>query len=192
MSNRRSTYTRIARRETHSPRSVLAVILAIILILAAAYAITEIILAMLTKPALLVAPKDASQSLIDASTLPVGALIAAGIVLLVVGLILIATALTAGRRARHVITTDRAVTVVDNEVIASALARHASYAGGTSPDNTRVSVSHRRAVVEVTAASGTKAPSRAILDAVNEQLDLYGLKPAVKGKVNIQRAKVGA
>lgn len=192
MSNRRSTYTRIARRETHSPRSVLAIILAIMLILAAAYAITEIILAMLSKPALLVAPKDASQSLVDASTLPMGALIAAGIVLLVVGLILIVIALTAGRRARHVITTDRVVTVVDNEVIASALARHASYAGGTSPDNTRVSVSHRRAIVEVAAASGANAPSQAILDAVNEQLDLYGLKPGLKGKVNVKRAKVGA
>ncbi|QNE45398.1 hypothetical protein F1C15_15605 (plasmid) [Frigoribacterium sp. NBH87] len=171
---------------------MLAIILAIILILAAAYAITEIILAMLSQPALLVAPKDASQSLVDASALPVGALIAAGIVLLVVGLILIVVALTAGRRARHVITTDRAVTVVDNEVIASALARHASYAGGTSPDNTRVSVSHRRAVVEVTAASGTKAPSQAILDVVNEQLGLYGFTPVLKGKVDITRAKVGA
>jgi hypothetical protein len=192
VSHHRSTYQRIARRETHSPRSVLAILLAVLLVIVAAWAITEIVLAMLSRPALLVAPGDASQSLVNASALPVGALIAAGIVLLIGGLLSIVAALTAGRRARHVNVTDRAVTVVDNDVIASALARHASYAGGTSPDNRSVSVSHRRAVVEVTATSGRATPSEAILDAVNEQLRTYGFTPALKGKVDIHRSKVRA
>jgi hypothetical protein len=191
VSNRRATHQRIARRETHSPRSVLAIILAVLLVIVAAWAIAETVLAMLDERALLVAPADASQSLVGASTLPVGVLIAAGIVLLVVGLLLMVAALTAGRRARHVIVTDRAVTVVDDDVIASALARHASYAGGTSPDNTVVTVSRRRAVVGVIPASGREAPSGAILDAVEEQLRTYGLTPALTGKVDIRKAKVG-
>lgn len=187
-----SIYRRIARRETHSPRSVLAIILAVIVILVAAWFGTEIVLSLLGQPALVVAPTDAEHAILSVQALPFAMLLGSGIVLAIVGLVLILAALTAGRRARHVIQTDRAVTVIDNRVIASALARHASYAGNTSPDNTRVDVTHRRAVVHITPTSGTTADKAAIKTAVDEQLDSFGVQPALRSKISIRTGKVGA
>lgn len=187
-----SIYRRIARRETHSPRSVLAITLAVLVILVAAWFGTEIMLSLLGQPALLVAPIDAEQSIITVAALPVGVLLTAGIIVAVIGLILLTAAITAGRRARHVIRTDRAVTVIDNRVIASALARHASYAGNTDPDSTRVDVTHRRAVVHITPASGSTADKTAIQTAVDDQLDTYGVQPTLRSKITIRNGKVGA
>lgn len=188
-----SIYRRIARRETHSPRSALAITLAVILILVAVWLGTEIVLSMIGQPALLVAPTDAEQSIVSAATLPYGILLAAGVVLAIGGLVLVIASLTAGRRARHVIETDRAVTVVDNNVIAAALARHAAYAGGTDPDNTHVSVFHNRAVVDVTPSSGTTSDTAPIKDAVDQQLDAYGMRPKLRSKITVKKTgKVGA
>lgn len=189
----KSIYRRIARRETHSPRSALAITLAVILILTAAWFGTEIVLSIMRRPALLVAPTDAERSIVSAFSLPLGVLLSAGIILAAIGVVLIVASLAAGRRARHVIETERVVTVIDNQVIASALARHASYAGNTNPDNTRVSVSRTHAVVDITPASGTRSDKAAIKDAVDTQLDTYGLRPQLRSKVNVKSTgKVGA
>lgn len=193
MSTTRSTYARILRRETHSPRSLLAITLAIILIIVFAWIGTEIVISLLGLPALLVAPVDMLTSTVGLIDAPAEIVATAGIVVAVIGLILIITALAPGRRARHVLDTDRAATVVDNEVIASALARHASYAGNVDPDNATVSVSHRRAVVHLTPTSGVPVNRDHVTEAVTEQLESYGLRPAVRARVQIaERAKVGA
>ena len=65
------TYRRIGRRETHSPRSLLAIVLAVLLIVTLAWVGTEIVIALLGAPALLVAPVDmftATMNLTDAPT----------------------------------------------------------------------------------------------------------------------------
>jgi hypothetical protein len=186
-------YARISRRETHSPRSLLAIVLAIVLIIVFAWVGTEVVIALLGLPALLVAPSDMFASAIGLAEQPAAIVAAAGIVVAVIGLVLIIASLSPGRRARHVIDSDRAVTVVDNEVIASALARHASHAGNVDPDNATVSVSHRRGVVELTPTSGIPADRDAVTRAVTEQLDSYGLRPAVTARVRIaEKGKVGA
>ena len=188
-----STYARITRRETHSPRSLLAIVLAVILIVVFAWVGTEVVLALLALPALLVAPKDMFTSVLGLVDAPAGIVVAAGIVAAVLGIILIIVALAPGRRARHVLETDRAAIVVDNEVIASALARHAAYAGNVDPDNTSVSVSHRRATVYLTPASGTPVNRDEVSEAVTRQLDSYGLTPGVRATVRIaEKAQVGA
>jgi hypothetical protein len=188
-----STYRRIARRETHSPRSALALVLAVVLILAAAYAITEIILSIAGHAPLLVTPGQAANGVVTAVTLPFGILLAAGIILAIIGILLLIAALSSGRRARHLIQTDRAVTVIDNEVIASALARQASYAGNTDPDNTKVSVSHSRAVIDITPVSGRQVDKDAITAAVDEQLGTYDVRPKLRSKVVVSKTgKVGA
>lgn len=190
--NTESVHRRIARRETHSPRSVLAITLAVIVIIVAAWFGTEIVLSLLGRPALLVAPVDVERAIVGAAALPTGVLLASGIVLALIGLALVLAAVTAGRRARHVIDGDRAVTVVDNRVIASALARHASYAGNTDPDNTRVDVTHGLAVVHITPASGTTADTSAIKDAVDQQLERYDVRPRLRSKIDVRTGKVGA
>ncbi|SMG19455.1 DUF6286 domain-containing protein [Agreia pratensis] len=192
-SSNQALYARIARRETHSSRSMLAIVLAIILIVVFAWAGTEVVIALLGLPALLVAPSDMFASAVGLAEQPAALVATAGIVAAVAGLVLIITSLSPGRRARHLIDTERAVTVVDNEVIASALARHASYAGNVDPDNATVSVSHRLGVVDLTPASGIPADRDAVTRAVTEQLDSYGLRPTVRARVRIaEKGKVGA
>jgi hypothetical protein len=191
--NVRTTYARITRRETHSPRSALAIVIAVALIVVFAWIGTEIVLAVLGLPALLVAPLDMFTSAVDLTDAPVGIVAPAGIVAALIGLVLIVVALSPGRRARHVLGTERAATVVDNEVIASALARHASHAGDVDPDNTTVSVSHRLAVVQLTPTSGVPVDRDRVAGAVDEQLRSYDLRPALRARVRIaEKAKVGA
>jgi hypothetical protein len=186
-------YARISRRETHSSRATLAIVLAVVLIVVFAWVGTEVVIALLGLPALLVAPSDMFASAVGLAEQPAALVATAGIIVALIGLLLIIASLSPGRRARHVIDTERAVTVVDNEVIASALARHASYAGNVDPDNATVSVSHRRGVVDLTPTSGIPADRDAVTRAVDEQLESYGLRPSVSARVHIaEKGKVGA
>ncbi|RFA23349.1 MmoB/DmpM family protein [Subtercola boreus] len=188
-----SLYRRLSRRETHSPLSGLAIVLALLAILALAYLGVEFVLRLLGRSALLVAPAQLAQAVTDAPGYPAGALIAGGIVAAVIGLILVIVAFSGSRRARHTLTSERAATVIDNEVIASALARHAAYAARISPDNTQVTVSHRRAIVRVTPASGLTVDRDAVSAAVDEQLAAYELEPSIRSRVIIEsQGKVGA
>ncbi|WP_111718880.1 DUF6286 domain-containing protein [Homoserinimonas sp. OAct 916] len=186
-------HARITRRETHSPRSLLAIILAVILIIVFSWIGTEIVLALLGLRALLVAPVDMFTSAVNVVAEPTGAVAVVGIVVAVVGLILVVAAVSPGRRARHVLVTERAATVVDNEVIASALARHAAYAANVDPDSTTVSVSRRHAVVHLTPTSGVPVDRYEVADVAAKQLESYGLRRPVLARVQIdERGRVGA
>jgi len=188
-----SSYRRIVRRETHSPRSVLAIVVAVIVMLLCAYLGTEVVLAMLNQPALLAAPQDMLSALAALGKAPAVLPVIVGVVLMVLGLLLIIGALSPGRRARHQLPSERAAVVVDDEVVASALARRAAYAGNASPDNTVVSVSRRRVIVRVTPTTGVPARREAIEHAVQQQLSTFELKPSVKTRVVIASSgKVGA
>jgi hypothetical protein len=186
-------YRRLNRRETHSPLSGLAIVLAVLAILVLVYVGTEFVLRAFGFAPLLAAPQALAQAVVDAPTYPSWTLIAGGIVAAIVGLVLVIIALAGARRARHTLTSERAATVIDNEVIASALARHAARAAHTSADNTSVTVSHRTAVVRVTPASGTAVDAAAVTAAVDEQLRSYDLKPSIRSRVIISsQGKVGA
>lgn len=191
--NIQQLYRRIRRRETHSPRSSLSIVLAIILILACAWAATEIILRFIGQPPLLLTMPALAQAVVDVPMYPAGAVIAVGVVAALVGIILILAAILPGRQARHVVSTEHSAAIVDNEVIASALARHAARAGNVDPDNARVSVSHRTAIVRLTPASGMPIDRAAVSEAVDRQLESYGLVGSLRSKVLIDESgKVGA
>jgi hypothetical protein len=186
-------YRRISRREMHSPKSVLAIVLAVIVILACAYAGTEIVLDMLGARPLLAAPADMASALSSAaSVLPVY-LIVAGAIVLLLGIITVVAALRSSRRPRHLLDSDRTAIVVDDAVIASALARHASAAAGVDPDSTVVTVGRGAATVRLTPASGIPVDRDAVRRTVDEQLDQYSARPRLRGKVVIgKNGKVGA
>lgn len=193
MSDTTVLYRRLRRREMHSPKSVLAITLAVLVILTCIWLGVELVLSLLGQPALLVAPTDMLASPAVLETVLPGILAGIGIAVALVGVLLILAALTAGRRARHILDTERAVTVVDNDVIASALARHAARAGNTDPDNARVTVSHRTAEVHLTPPSGSRIDRDLVAVAIDEQLAAYGLRPAVKSKILLSSTgKVGA
>ncbi|WP_424466928.1 DUF6286 domain-containing protein [Pseudoclavibacter helvolus] len=193
MSTPTSLYARISRRETHSPRSALAITVAVLLIIVAAWVGTELVLSLLALPALLVAPADMFTSTLGVLEQPAQYVGIAGVIVAIIGLVLLIAGLAPGRRARHTLTSTRTATVADNAVIASALARHAAHVGHVSPDNVTVSVSHRRADVHLVPASGVPVDSAAIAAVVNEQLEQYNLNPRVTAKVRVaENGRVGA
>lgn len=186
-------YRRISRRETHSSRSALAITVAVVVVLACAYAGVEIVLEMLGQPPLLAAPADMASALVTAPTLTAVWLIVGGVIAAVLGLLLIIAAVRASRRARHLLGSERTAVVVDDAVIASALARHASFAADVDPDNTVVTVGRRSATVRVTPSSGVPVVREAVQTAVDDQLARYQVRPQVRARVRVdEHGKVGA
>lgn len=186
------SYRRILRRETHSPRSTLAITVASTLIVLCLYCGIEIVLMMLGRPALIAAPQNILTALSQLGSAPTAVPLATGILLMLLGILLLVGALTPGRRARHQIPSNRAAVVVDDDVIAAALARHAAHAGNTNPANTIVSLFAHRAIVRLTPTSGTPVQSHAVHDAVAAQLAAFELHPPVRAAVIISTVgKVG-
>jgi hypothetical protein len=185
-------HRRILRRELHSPRSVLAITVAVVLIPLCIYLGAEIVLMMLSQPALLVTPLEMLTEISSLGSAPIELLIAVGVALMILGLLVFIAGLTPGRRARHELVASRAAVVVDDEVIASGLARHAAHAGNAHPDNTVVSVSRRRAIVRLTPTSGIPVRREAITDAVQEQLAEFELTPSLRASIVVApTGKVG-
>ncbi len=188
-----STYRRIVRRETHSSRASLAVLLAGIVIVISAWVGIESILNVLNSRAFLVAPRDAAKAIVGIPDQPTPALILVGAIAVVFGLIIVLAGLLPGRRPRHHLINDRLALVVDNEVIASALARRAALTGGVSPDQVSVSVSHQKADVRLTPVSGVPVDVPSVNEAVAEELESYALRPPLRATVRIEsKGRVGA
>jgi hypothetical protein len=187
-------YRRIVRRETHSPRSGFAIALAVILLLVAAWLVTETVLVLVGAPPLLSTPGALVDSALALPTavLP-AALVAVGAVVAVLGLVCVLVALLPGRRPRHHGETARTALVVDNRAIASALARRAARAAGIDPDNVVVSVGHRTALVRLSRSSGWSIDTDAVDAAVANELKRLNLSPALRSSVTVDtRGVVGA
>ncbi|TFD63570.1 DUF6286 domain-containing protein [Cryobacterium ruanii] len=178
-------YRRISRRELHSPRSAAAITVAVLIMLLCGWLGTEIVLHLISQPALLATPGGLAEGVASASTAPVPLLTVLALGCALVGLMLVAVAVTPGRRARHLIDSERTVTVVDDEVIASALAGRAAHAGGVDPDNTRVSISRRLATVHLVPTSGLPVHRDTVLGAVREQIDGLNLRPPLQSRVDV-------
>ena len=188
-----TTYGRISRRETHSPRSAAAIAVAVAVILLCSWLGTEIVLLLIGQPALLATPGDLATGVASASTAPVPLLAGLAVCCALLGLVLLIVAVAPGRRARHLIVSERMVTVVDDEVIASALAGRAARVGGVDPDNTRVSISRRLATVHLVPTSGQTVHHDTVLGAVRDQLDGLNLRPPLQSRVVVAvGGKVGA
>ena len=181
----RALYPRLVRRETHSSRSGSAIVLAVLLILLFAWLGTEAVLAVLGQPALLVAPQDGASSLLNAAAAPIALTAAAGAVLALIGLVLIVVSLKPGRRGRRAVSTDRTAAIVDDRVIAQAVARTAGYAGDVDPDNVSVSVGSRVVDVTVSRTSGRNIDVTPIREAVDAELATFDCTPRLRSKVRL-------
>lgn len=179
-------YARIVRRETHSPRTVAAIVLASLVILACVYAGVELVLRMLGQPPLLVAPEAALEWLAALPTLqPQAAITAGGIVVALIGLLLMLHAILPGRTARHQMLHDDRAVLVDNGVLASGIARRVETVARVPSGQAVVSVSHRRATVDVTPTSGIPVDEAAIRAAVDDEIASYNLTPSLRPTVRI-------
>lgn len=179
---------RVVRRETHSPRTVAMFVAVILLILALAYIGLEIVLSLLAQPALLLGPAAAAGWLVGLPTAqPAGLVIAGSVVLASIGLIFIWLAVTPGRLSRHTIDAgDRAV-VVDNGVIASALAQHLAEETGLARDDVTVGVGHRSVDVTVRPGVGIPVDKAAVQSAAEAEIETYRLTRSVRTRVRIER-----
>jgi hypothetical protein len=178
-------YSRYLRRETHRSRSAAQIVVLLLIALVAAYVGTEAVLAVLGAPPLLAAPSAILGAIVGAAELANPALIGLAIGVGVLALILLVLALAPGSRARHTVDDDRLAVVVDDGVIASALARTARTAAHSRREDTRASIGRRTALVEVTPASGIAVDREAVQRAVDDELARIGAKPATRATVRV-------
>lgn len=182
---------RILRRETHSSRAVASVIAAAVVAGICAYALLEAAVRAIGQPPWIIAPQAAAEQII---ALPAGVppllLGVLGALLAMAGLVFLLHAVLPGRRARHVLRTQRAAVVVDDEVIAAALARQARLAANVTQEQVMVVVSRREALVSIRPTSGVPLKAAAVLAAVRQELQEMGLEPMPEVRLNVATSGV--
>jgi phosphatidylglycerophosphatase A len=192
MSTDQRLQSHVLRRELHSPKSGLAITLAVIAVVALAWVGTESVVAALSRPALLLSPAAMASDVRALSSVQQGVLIAGGAVVAIIGLVLVIASLTAGRRGRHVIDAEDTAAVVNDEVIGSALVRAAAQAAGISPDRAVATVGRTSATVRITPASGVPVDRAAIQSAVASAADGFGLSPRIRTRVAVEtKGRIG-
>ncbi|WP_231728654.1 DUF6286 domain-containing protein [Arthrobacter sp. EPSL27] len=176
----------ILRRETHSSRAVASIIAAVLVAALCGYALLETAVRAFGQPPWLVDPETAAEQLV---ALPAGVppllLGVLGAVLAMAGLFFFLNAVLPGRRARHVLRDRRAAVVVDDEVIASALARRARVAVNVSQEQVMVTVARQHVDVNVRPTSGVPLEADAVRAAVEGELRDMGLDPAPAVRINV-------
>lgn len=209
---------RVFYRETHSSRAVVATLAAVLVVVLCAYGLLESAVHAIGQPAWLIEPQTAAERLVALPAgVPPLLLGALGAVLAMVGLFFLLNAVLPGRRARHVLNRQGAGTdprsgpdadggampdggtpdgwdtpavVVDDEVIASALARRARLAANVTPEQVMVVVSRRQVIVNVRPTSGVPLQEAAVRAAVQDELGEMALVPAPEVRVNLSSAGV--
>ncbi|WP_394940625.1 DUF6286 domain-containing protein [Psychromicrobium sp. YIM B11713] len=182
---------RVVKRELHSARSILSGVAASVIILLAVYGLLECGLRIVNQPAWLIDPQTAIDRL---ARLPEGIspllLGAIGGVLLLAGLVFFLSAVLPGRRARHTLSDPRLSVVVEDEVIASALARRARLASGVTQEQVMVVVGQRSVVVNIRPTSGVLLAEGQIQAAVEAELQSMQLSPMPQVRVNLASSGV--
>lgn len=177
---------RIVRREIYSARAVASVVVALLLILAAGWVGTEIALAALGQRPLLASPLQMAEwaaGLPDA-TLP-AVLLAAGLMLVLLGLVVILAGTLPGSRSRHRLASDRATVIVDDGVIADALSKVAAKRARLVPDQVVTIIGRRRAQMSIRPTSGLTVNEDNVREAVQAEMARYDLDPAPRLIVRI-------
>lgn len=178
---------RVLRRELHSPRSGLAILLAVVAILALAWVATEGILAALGQRALLLSPSAMVEGVRGLPSVPPGLLITAAVVLVVAGLATLIAAVLPGRRGRHILDGEGSPAVVDDEVIGSALVQAAAASAGIDPDRAVANVGRRTATVRITGTSGVRIDQAEVERAVARTAEELHLTPPVRTRVVLEK-----
>ncbi|KZX21038.1 hypothetical protein [Rathayibacter tanaceti] len=181
-------YRRYLRRETHRSRSAAQIVVLVLIALVAAYVGTEAVLAIVGAPALIAAPSAILGALVGVADWANPALIGLAVGAGVLALILLVLALAPGTRARHTVEDDRLAVVVDDAVIASALARTARTAAHSRREDTRASLGRRTALIEVTPASGIAVDRDRVQSAVDDELARIAAKPATRASVRVSES----
>lgn len=174
----------MVRRETHSSRATVSVIVAIVTIAAMVYIAIEGIMGMLGYSPLLV---SWTQMVEFVASLPdhldTVALIATGAGIAIIGLILVLKAITPGPLSRHSLTDNRSAYVIDDAVIASAISREAREYAGLGDGQVTTSVGRKKVRVTLVPTSGIPLNIGDITAQLQEKVDAFNLKPELSVKV---------
>ena len=185
--------TRVVRRETHSPRSTSAIVVATVLGLLIVLLATEGILQLLGMRPLVAAPRGTLLAVLTFPDAPAALRVGVAVVAAVIGLILLGLAVFPGRRARRALTANRVAVVADDGMLASALARAAARTARVDPDAVRVSLGRRSAAVQIVPVSGDRVDRAAVRRAVEEEFAAAGAEKAVRVSVTVAQAgRVGS
>ncbi len=114
----------------------------------------------------------------------------AGTVLGVLGLLAVGAALLPGRRARHTRTTARSAVVIDDRIIASALAQSAADRSGAAPNRVRASVGRHAAIIRVQPTSGIPVDRDDVAAAAAADALDYQLTPTLRTRVIVEQGGV--
>ncbi|MFF1385151.1 hypothetical protein ACFVWT_16450 [Arthrobacter sp. NPDC058288] len=182
---------RILDRETRSSRAAVSGIAAVLVVVLCGYGLLEAAVRAVGQPPWLIDPQTAAERII---ALPQGMppllLGVIGAVTAMAGLFFLLNAILPGRRARHLLPDARAGVVVDDEVIASALARRARLAANVTQEQVMVVVSQRQVTVNVRPTSGVPVSENAVLAAVLEELRDMAPERMPEVRVNVATSGV--
>lgn len=179
--NRRTQYRRVLRRELHGSRAVPATALAVVLVLILAAIGTIVVLAALGQRTAL----DWTAAILTPATPAGSAALYGGCVLL--GVLLVVTGSSPARRARHEMVADRAAVIVDDDVLASALAGEAARVAKIGVAQARAVVRRTRAVVVLTPVSGLAIDATAVSAALDRMVDAMRLRNRLRLRVVVSR-----
>lgn len=172
----RSVYRRVVRRETHSPRTGAAVVLAAVLLLV-------LVVALALGVWWLAAPGargDLGGRLdpVVSRAEEANTLFAAGVVAMLVGLALVLAAVLPGRLRRRARSTGRVAVLVDDGVLADAVVAAVSVRCGLDPRQVSATVGRHRTTVRVTPTSGVPVDRDAVTDSATAALGGAGFSTA--------------
>ncbi|MEB4613720.1 DNA/RNA endonuclease G [Leucobacter sp. M11] len=180
---------RVVRRETHSPRTVLAVVVLVLAALAAMYTGIEVVLHLLGLGPLLVAPGAALAWLtMLPDEVPQAAVVAGGAVVAVIGVALVWLAVGPGRRPKHELAVSSHAVVVDNGVIALAVAERVRRELDLSKASVVIGIGHRSADVTVRPEPGQTIDKGRLREIAEAELASYDLSPRVRAHARVVRA----
>ena len=178
---------RAVQREMTSSRAYLVGLVALAVTALCAYLLLETTLQALGQREWLINPEAAARAV---AALPGGtnhALLGLfGAVVAMAGLALVILAARPGRRGRRELPGGRIAVVVDDEVLASALARRARAAAVVRPEQVTVVVSAGEAVVNVRPTSGIPVRAEDVLAATEDELGRLGPRPYPQLRVRVE------
>lgn len=176
----------LVRRETHSSRALISVILALLLMAGIGYLAAEGVLAALGRPPLLAAPQDLwEQAPIALQEKSRPLVIIVGVVLGLFGLGLLAKAVLPGTLSKHALKDERAAYVADDSVIASGVSRLVREEAGLPQGTVSTAVSKRRSLSTITPSTGRPLDQGQMTQFTKDEVASWQLQPRLKTTVKV-------